>query len=403
MRAPLRCGGARGSAVLVRFTFALIAALSLSGTALGAENFQSAAPEALLIDYESGATLFEKNADATFPAAALVKLMTAELIFRELKAGRLTLDGTFTVSEHAWRTGGGHAHATASFLDVHSAVRIEDLLRGLIVQSGNDAAITLAEGLAGSEEAFADLMNKRAAELGLQHSFFVDPSGRDEPRQRVTARDMALLAADIIREYPDYYHYFAEKDFTWNKIHQMNRNPLLGAITGADGLKTGDDAAGEFSLVGSAVDDGQRLIVVIAGVKTAAERGEEARKLLDWGFRSFEPRVLYHAGTVVGSASVYGGASGDVPLVCDTEIKVFLARGDQEHLTAKIVYLGPLAAPVEADAQVATLRIWRGATLVLEAPLRTQTSVPVGGLAKRAFDAGIEFAAGLIRNVMAKN
>jgi len=389
--------------VFVRFTLALIAALSLSGAALGAENFQSAAPEALLIDYESGATLYEKNADATFPAAALVKLMTAELVFRELKAARITLDTTFTVSEHAWRTGGGHAHATASFLDVHSAVRIEDLLRGLIVQSGNDAAITLAEGLAGSEEAFADLMNKRAVELGLQHSVFVDPSGRDDPTQRVNARDMALLAADIIREYPDYYHYFGEKDFTWNKIHQMNRNPLLGAVAGADGLKTGDDAAGEFSLVGSAVEDGQRLIVVISGVKTAAERSEEARKLLEWGFRSFEPRVLYHAGTVVGSASVYGGASGEAPLVCDTEIKVFLARGDQEHLTAKIAYLGPLAAPVAAGAQVATLRVWRGATLVLEAPLKTQSAVPLGGLAKRAFDAGLEFATDLVRGALAKN
>ena len=199
--------------------------------------------------------------------------MTAEIVFRELKEGRLHLDDTFHVSEHAWRTGGAHAHATATFLDVNSNVRIEDLLRGLIVQSGNDAAITLAEGMAGSEDAFADLMNKRAAELGLTHSTFVDPWGRDDPAQKATARDMALLAAHIIREYPDDYHYFGEKDFTWNKIHQLNRNPLLGAEPGADGLKTGDAPESGFSLVGSAVQDGQRLIVVVAGLKTARRTG----------------------------------------------------------------------------------------------------------------------------------
>ena len=224
----------------LKFIFMAVAlTLTLSGAAR-AEGFQSAAPQALLVDYESGATLYEKNADAQFPASALVKLMTAELVFRELKEGRLHLDDTFHVSEHAWRTGGAHAHATASFLDVNSNVRIEDLLRGLIVQSGNDAAIVLAEGMAGSEEAFADRMNKRAAELGLAHSNFVDPWGRDDPAQKTTARDMARLAADVIREYPDDYHYFGEKEFTWNKIRQLNRNPLLGAEPGADGLKTGD-------------------------------------------------------------------------------------------------------------------------------------------------------------------
>ncbi|THD43718.1 MAG: D-alanyl-D-alanine carboxypeptidase [Bradyrhizobium sp.] len=383
-------------------TLAFVASLALSQAAIGAENFQSAAPEALLIDYDSGATLYEKSADAPFPPAALVKLLTAEIVFNEIKAGRLTLDKTFTVSEHAWRTGGAHAHATAMFVDIHSQVAVEDLLRGLIVQSGNDAAITLAEGVSGSEDAFADLMNKRAAELALLHSYFVDPAGRDDPRQHVTARDMALLAAHIIRDEPDFYHYFGEKDFTWNKIHQGNRNPLLAEVGGADGLKTGEDAAGGFSLVGSAVEDGQRLIVVVAGLKSAADRAEEGRKLLEWGFRSFEPRVLYHPGAVVGSASVYGGEDGDVPLVCDKEIKVFLARGDPERLTAKIVYMGPLTAPVAAGAQVGTLRIWRGGELALEAPLQTQSSVAVGGLAKRAFDAGIEFAGGLVRGAMTK-
>ena len=376
--------------------------LSIAGAARS-EGFQSAAPDALLVDYESGATLYEKNADVQFPASALVKLMTAELVFRELKEGRLHLDDTYHVSEHAWRTGGAHAHATATFLDVNSNVRIEDLLRGLIVQSGNDAAITLAEGMAGSEEAFADLMNKRAAELGLQHSNFVDPWGRDDPAQKTTARDMARLAAEIIREYPDDYHYFGEKEFTWNKIRQLNRNPLLGNEPGADGLKTGDAPDNGLSLVGSANQDGQRLIVVVAGLKTAVERGEEGRKLLEWGFHSFEPRLLFQPGDVVGSASVFGGASSEVPLTCDAPVKVFLTRGGQERLTAKIVYRGPLAAPVAVGAQVATLRVWRGQTLTLEAPLRTQKAVARGGLGKRALDASVELATDLIRGALAKN
>ena len=387
----------------LKFIFMAVAlTLTLSGAAR-AEGFQSAASQALLVDYESGATLYEKNADARFPASALVKLMTAELVFRELKDGRLHMDDTFHVSEHAWRTGGAHAHATASFLDVNSNVRIEDLLRGLIVQSGNDAAIVLAEGMAGSEEAFADRMTKRAAELGLANSNFVDPWGRDDPNQKVTARDMARLAAHVIREYPDFYHYFGEKEFTWNKIRQLNRNPLLSAEPGADGLKTGEAPEGGFSLIGSAAQDGQRLIVVVAGLKTASERGEEARKLLEWGFHAFEPRLLVQPGEVVGTASVFGGASSEVPLTSDGPIKVFLTRGGQERLTAKIVYRGPLAAPVAAGAQVATLRVWRGDTLALEAPLRTQTAIALGGLGKRAFDAGVEFATDLIRSALAKN
>ena len=389
----------------VRLKFILLAiALMLTGSvAADAEGFQSAAPQAALVDYESGATLYEKNADLRFPGSALVKLMTAELVFRELKDGRLHLDDTFHVSEHAWRTGGAHAHATATFLDVNSNVRVEDLLRGLIVQSGNDAGIVLAEGMAGSEEAFADRMNKRAAELGLARSSFVDPWGRDDPNQKVTARDMARLAAYVIREYPDYYHYFSEKEFTWNKIRQLNRNPLLGAEPGADGLKTGEAPDGGFSLIGSALQDGQRLIVVVSGLKTAAERAEEARKLLEWGFHSFEPRLLYQAGEVVGTAAVFGGAASEVPLVSDAPIKVFLGRGGQERLTAKIVYRGPLPAPVAAGAQVATLKIWRGDTLALEAPLRTQTAIELGGLGKRAFDASLEFATNLIRGALAKN
>ncbi len=283
-------------------------------------------------------------------------------------------------------------------------MRIEDLLRGLIIQSGNDAAIVLAEGMAGSEEAFADRMNKRAAELGLAHSNFVDPWGRDDPAQKTTARDMARLAAHIIREYPDDYHYFGEKEFTWNKIRQLNRNPLLGAEPGADGLKTGDAPESGFSLVGSAVQDGQRLIVVVDGLKTAAERGEEARKLFEWGFHSFEPRLLFQPGDVVGTASVYGGASSEVPLTCDGPIKVFLdPRGpgaaDGEDRLSRAAGGAGRRRRRGGDAQSVARRHARARSA---AAARRRRS-PLGGLGKRAFDAGVEFATDLIRGALAKN
>ncbi|MGO9770165.1 MAG: D-alanyl-D-alanine carboxypeptidase family protein [Roseiarcus sp.] len=387
-------------------------ALALSATLLGfvlpispsrAQGFQTAAPFALLVDFESGAVLFEKNADQPMAPAATAKLLTAEIVFHELKEGRLHLDDKFAVSEHAWRTGGAHSHGPATFLDIHSEVRIDDLLQGLIVQAGNDAAMTLAEGISGTEETFADLMNKRAAELGMTHSIFANARGISDPRQHVSARDMALLAAHIIRDYPDDYHYFGEKDFTWDKIHQLNRDPLLNMSIGADGLMAGDSSESGYGLVGSAEQGGQRLILVLNGLKTAADRAEESRKLFDWGFRSFDPRVLFQPGDTVGTASVYGGAQSEVPLTCDRPAKIFLPRGSQDRLMAKIVYVGPLQAPVAAGVEVARLQVWRGKTLALEAPLRTQTAVPLGGLSKRALDAGIEFATNLIRKAFARN
>ena len=384
---------------------ALALSLVLPTSATRAQSFQTAAPFAALVDFETGAVLFEKNAEDSMAPGATVKLMTAEVVFHEIREGRLHLDDTFEVSENAWRNGGAHSHGTATFLDVHSRVRVEDLLRGLIVQSGNDAAMALAEGIAGTEDNFAAMMNKRAAELGLTQSTFANPrgSGKSDPRQKTTAHDMARLAADIIRGDADFYHYFAEKEFTWNKIRQLNRDPLLSMDLGADGLMIGDSPEGGYGLVGSAIQNGQRLIVVVNGLKTAADRAEEARKLLDWGFRSFDPRVIFQPGETVGAASVYGGEQSEVPLVCDEPVKVFLTRGAQEKLTAKIVYVGPLVAPVAPGVQVARLKVWRGSTLALDVPLKTQSAVPLGGLSKRAMDAGLELAVDLIRKSFARN
>jgi D-alanyl-D-alanine carboxypeptidase (penicillin-binding protein 5/6) len=368
-----------------------------------ADSFQSVAPFALLMDYDSGAILFDKNADAPMAPASTTKMLTAEIVFRELKDGRLHLDDRFEVSENAWRTGGAKSHGSATFLELHSSVRVEDLLRGMIVQSGNDAAITLAEGIAGAESNFAALMNKRAAELGMTHSTFANPWGAGDPRQHVTPRDMAHLAAYIIANYPEYYRYFGEKEFTWNKIRQLNRNPLLTMDLGADGLKTGDIAESGFGLVGSAVQNGQRLILVVNGLKTATDRSEESRKLLNWGFHSFDSKVLFQAGDIVGAAAVFGGAQSEVPLIAEGPVKIFATRGAPEKLTAKIVYKGPLPAPIVAGEEVADLKVWRGSSEVIDVKLKTANAVAAGTLSQRALDAGIEIASGLIRKTFAKD
>ncbi len=363
-----------------------------------ADAFSTSAEFALLEDYDSGAVLYEKNADKPMPPVSLAKLMTAEIVFSRLKAGKLSLGDTFEVSEDAWRQGGAPSRGAAMFLSVHSRASVDDLLQGLLVQSGNDAAMVLAEGLAGSEEEFARLMNRRAGELGMTHSQFANARGKADPSQFVTARDMGVLAAHVIRDYPDYFHYFSEKEFTWNKIRQLNRNPTLSMTDlGVDGLKAGDIGDGGYAVIATAVQDGQRLILVLNGLKSAADRLEETRKLLNYGFHSFERRQLFDAGATVGWASVYGGASGSAPLVSDKPVVLFVPRGDPAKLNAKIVYAGPLPAPVVAGREVGRLKVWRGDMLAVDVPLKTGGAVALGGLTRRAFDATIELAGDAVR------
>jgi D-alanyl-D-alanine carboxypeptidase (penicillin-binding protein 5/6) len=383
------------------FSFFLFLLAAMAPGALCAQPFQTSVPSAILIDAATNTVLFEKGADELMTPASTVKILTAEIVFRELAEGRLKLADQFPVSEYAWRNGGAPAGGSAMFLKVNSSASVEDLLRGLVIVSGNDAALVLAEGLGGSEEAFVIRMNKRAGELGLTKSRFGNPWGKASDDQKVTAREMAKLALYVVQTYPEYYKYFGEKEFTWNNIRQQNRNPLLTMSIGADGLKTGNIEKGDFGMVGSAVQDGRRLIVAVYGAKTAKERAEEARKLLQWGFRNFEEKELFKAGEPVGPASVYGGTQGSVDLVSKTDVKVLLPRGATERLTGKIVYEGPVIAPVTEGQKIGRLEIKRGANVVLEQPLEASAAVEQGSLSRRAFDAAYEYAAAKIHEKLA--
>ena len=242
------------------------------------EAFQTSIPAAILLDPDSDSMLFEKNGDQLVAPASLAKLMTLEYVFNEIKQGRLKLDDTFNISENAWRKGGAPSHGSTMFAAIHSDVKVDDLIHGIIVNSANDACIAIAEGMAGNETAFGALLTKRAREIGLEKSTFTNADGFPDPNLRVTAREMAELARHIMQTYPDFYPYFAEREFTWNNIRQQNRNPLLGMGIGADGMKTGETAEAGFNLVGSAVQDNFRLIVVVTGAKSDKERADEAQE-----------------------------------------------------------------------------------------------------------------------------
>lgn len=384
------------AAVVLGAGLALAATPSMTGGGKKAE-YQTSVPNAILIEPKSDAILFEKNADQPVEPASLAKLMTLEFVFHQIKEGKLKLTDQFTVSENAWRKGGAPSHGSTMFAAIHSQVAVEDLIRGIVVDSANDACMALAEGLAGNEAAFGQMLTKRAREIGIEHSTFTNSTGYSDPGLRVTVRDLAELARHIMQTYPEFYPYFAERDFTWNKIHQTNRNPLLGMGLGADGLKTGDTAEAGFTLVGSAVQDELRLIVVLTGAKSEKERAEEARKLLEWGFHGFETRVLFAEGQTVGEAKVFGGKSSYVPLVGPGIVKVMMPRNSEERLSARIVYTGPVPAPVSRGQPIGRLEVRRGENLALEVPLRAAEDVGPGSMSRRAMDAVTELMIGLFR------
>ncbi len=336
---------------------------------------ESRADYAVLMDADSGIVLFEKEADKAMAPASMSKLMTLAMLFDKLKSGSLTLEDKFYVSEKAWKMGG-----SKMWTQVDTEIRIEDLIRGIIVQSGNDACIVVAEGISGTEEAFARDMTSFGRDIGLKNSTFANSSGWPDPDHRMSAMDLAVLTRHIVREYPDHYGYFAEKEFTWSGITQPNRNPLLYADLGADGLKTGRTDESGHGLVSSAVQDGRRLILVVNGLGSESDRSTESQRLLRVGFRDFDNYPLFQGGDVVGEAEVWQGANGTVGLRIEDPLTVILRSVDRREMKVTINYSGLIPAPIAEGQEIAELRVTTPGGVDLVRPLYAAVDVGTMGV-----------------------
>jgi D-alanyl-D-alanine carboxypeptidase (penicillin-binding protein 5/6) len=371
---------------------------SVQGAKKDDGGFDGDAPTAILIEATSGSVLFEKNADELRAPSSMMKLMTAEVVFNAIKNGDVKLTDEYRISENAWRKGGAPSGGSTMFAAINSKVPVSDLLHGAIIQSGNDACIALAEGMAGNERSFAaDMMTKRARELGLAKSTFGNSNGLPDPANKMTVRELAKLARYVIQTYPEQYKLFGEREFTWNKIRQQNRNPLLTSLEGADGLKTGYTKEGGYGMIGSAVQNGMRLIVVVNGLEDPDDRASEAKKMLEWGFRNFEARTLFAAEQPVGYARVFGGESRSVKLASPEPIKVMVPKNGSDKLIARVVYSGPVRAPVESGQKVGLIKVWRGANIAMEAPVYAAESIAKGSTMRRAIDGASELVIGVFR------
>ncbi len=371
---------------------------SVQGLKKEESGFDGDAPTAILIEAGSGSVLSEKNADELRAPSSMMKLVTVEVVFHALQQGEVKLSDEYRISENAWRRGGAPAGGSTMFAALNSKVSIDDLLHGAIIQSGNDSCIALAEGMAGNERLFAaEMMTKRARELGLTKSTFANSNGLPDPGNKMTVRELATLARHIIQTYPEFYKLFGEREFTWNKIRQQNRNPLLNSLDGADGLKTGYTKEGGYGMVGSAVQNGTRLIVVVNGLEDPDDRASEAKKMLEWGFRNFETRTLIAANQTVGYAKVFGGESRSVKLTSPEPIKVMVQKNGNDKLIARIVYSGPVRAPIQSGQQVGLVKIWRGANIAVETPIYAAELIGTGSTMRRAIDGASELVIGMFR------
>lgn len=379
----------QGLLTAVLTTFALM-------TGATAQEFDTKAPFAVLMDYESGSILFHKAADERLEPASMAKLMTLAVVFDELQSNRLNASDEFFISEFAWREGGAASGGSTMFAELNSKVPVIDLVRSVVIQSGNDAAIALAEGIAGSEAAFATMMNKLGREIGLENSNFTNSTGLPEPQQYSTARDLATIARFLIAQFPEYYPMFAETEFTWNKIRQLNRNSLLELGLGVDGLKTGHTNASGYGEVVSTAASGRRLIAVLHGLTSMRERTEEGRKLISWGTRGFELIPVYPEGTTIANADVYGGSVGQVPLVGKGNIDLFLPKGAQNCPQATVNYKAPIRPPVQKGQQLAELNVMCNGVVVQVTPLYAGEDVGEGDIIRKATDALKELALGWI-------
>lgn len=362
-----------------------------------AQELQIKAPQVLLIDDKTGTVLFSRLADQKFPPASLAKLMTAEVVFDALKNQEIKLEDSYVVSENAWRTGGAPSRTSTMFAKIKSTPTVEDLMQGMIVQIANDACIILAEGISGSEQQFVKRMNDHAQAIGMQDSVFVNATGLPLEGQHVTLADLTKLAQHIYHQYPEFYPYYSQSDFTWNKIFQRNRNPLLNLDIGADGMSIGGTEEGGLALVGSAERQGRRLFVSIAGLKNEKDRIEDARRLIEWGMDNFAEVRLFGKDNIVGQGQVYNGAQSTVPLIVKEDVDLLMPHDGEDGLSAEIIYRGPLQAPVQADRQVGVIQVKSGNQIVREVPVFTSASIELGSLETRSLGALVEIATGWIR------
>ena len=358
----------------MKIAVAALAALLATTSAAVSSSFETAAKQVIIVDYATGAELFAKNADAIVGPASMTKMMTVYMLFERLKNGSLSLNDTFLVSENAWRKQG-----SKMFVPVGGRVSVEDLIRGIVVQSGNDASIVVAEGLAGTEEAFAEQMTKKAREIGMTNTVFKNASGWPDPGHHTTARDLAILAAATIRNFPKYYAYYAEKTFVYNNIKQGNRNPLLYGNAGADGLKTGHTEAAGYGLTASAQRGDQRLILVAHGMSSMKERAAESNRLLDWAFREFNSYPLFKGGEKVVDARVWLGAAETVPLTIEQDLTAVMKRSSRKDLKVVAQLEEPVAAPIRKGDQLGKLVVTAPDMKTIERPLLATADVgPLG-------------------------
>jgi serine-type D-Ala-D-Ala carboxypeptidase (penicillin-binding protein 5/6) len=364
-----------------------------------AELYETRAKQAFLIDAETGTVLFEKDADSQVPPASLAKLMTMEIVFRSLRTGERSRNDLINISENAWRTGGASSGGSTMFAKLGSDIRLDDLMHAIVIQSANDACIAIAEAFAGTEEKFAEAMTARARQIGLTQSVFKNATGLPAAGQVVTMRDLIMLARHIWKEYPEFYPIYGQREFEWNKIKQRNRNPLLAMDIGADGMKTGFTESSGYAIVGSSSRNGRRLFMALSGMATERERAEEGRKMLEWGIRAFEKRELFPENEIVGEALVFGGMQQGLKLVAKGAVSVFVPVATADLLNAKVVYNGPVNAPVQEGAEIGKLQVFVGERLLREAPVFAAESVETGNLTQRAKSAAYELMTGWFRTL----
>lgn len=372
----------------------------LSSASFAAEPpFTVKSEQVLLIDSETGTVLFSRKPEAPFPPASLAKLMTAEVAFDALATGKLQPDTSFTVSEYAWRTGGAPSGTSTMFAKIKSQLTVNDLIQGIVVQSANDGALILAEGLSGGVQEFTKAMNLRAQQLGLTSSVFANPTGlpQDGEVQKVTLSDMLKLAQHLQQIYPQNYPLYAQESFTWNNIMQRNRNPLLRLNIGADGLAMGGTKDSGFSIIASAQQNGGRVFLGLNGAKTVQDRAEDAEKLIRWAMDDFVKLPIFEANAEITQGSLYGGTQGSVGLVVHEAVSVLVPLTDKGKLSSRVIYQGPVSAPVKQGQQIGRVQVMRDKELLLERPVFAAKDVAEGSLRNKSVDALYELATGWMR------